>query len=397
MTSNNLNPFKSAITEGISLITAVKNRKGTLEQALKTWLTHDEIDEIIIVDWDSDESLISMVNDFQDSRVLLVVAENQKRWIQTKAFNLGARFSTSDKIMKIDGDIKINHGFFDHHPLTKGVFYTGNWALGRDSNETHLNGTAYIYRNDFFNVNGYNELLKLYGYDDTDLYMRLEKTGLVKLDFNNDYLYHIEHESRVAAVELSDYVDKLTDSQKADISILMNRYLLTQSFSWNTTNQMIKMEVNQMAPNILVCKQLTQEEPFIPDDVLQKSLKIAMQERLQLSGQEFSNKLFETGDRNEMIDLYYIFQNRNGNQAYENIYSLIYKYDHLVSGEIMMKDNYIKTLNEKLQMQEEMITELVQRVDSIYKSYSWRFGHGVFSLFSRINPISLFYKKNKPG
>ena len=49
----NLNPLHPEIKEGISLITAIKNREETFEEALQTWVGHEEIDEIIIVDWDS--------------------------------------------------------------------------------------------------------------------------------------------------------------------------------------------------------------------------------------------------------------------------------------------------------------------------------------------------------
>ena len=108
----NLNPFSTEIKEGISLFTAIRNRKKTLEAALKTWVTHEQIDEIIIVDWDSDESLVPLINDLRDERIVLVIAKQQKRWIQTRAFNLGARFSSRNKIIKIDGDIKLNKGFF---------------------------------------------------------------------------------------------------------------------------------------------------------------------------------------------------------------------------------------------------------------------------------------------
>ena len=379
-----LNPINPEIKEGISLITAVKNRKETLEEALKTWVTHEQVDEIIIVDWDSDESLAPMIHEFRDNRIVLVIVENQQRWIQTKAFNLGARFSTNNKIMKIDGDIKIYTGFFDTHPLTEGIFYTGNWALGRNSNETHLNGTTYLFRNDFFRVNGYNELLKLYGYDDTDLYTRLENAGLRRLDFNNDYLHHIEHESRVSAPELSDNMDKLTDSQKADISILMNRYLLTHSYSWDIDNQMLEMNVTQIAQNVFQCKQTFSTEPDIPDEMLRKSLYIAMKDRLHLAGYEFSERLFETGTRNEMIDLYYSFHHKNDHQALENLFNLIYKYDQSVSNSLFTQEKEIKSLKDNNRVQHEKLIELTNTLDSIHQSYSWKSGHFFFELVSNI-------------
>jgi len=389
----NLNPFSTEIKEGISLFTAIRNRKKTLEAALKTWVTHEQIDEIIIVDWDSDESLVPLINDLRDERIVLVIAKQQKRWIQTRAFNLGARFSSRNKIIKIDGDIKLNKGFFDKHPLKEGSFYTGNWALGRDSNETHINGTVFLFRNDFFNVNGYNELLKLYGYDDTDLYIRLEESGLKRCDIDNDFIFHIEHENRVTAKELSDYMDKLSDSQKADISILMNRHLLAKSFSWSKSNQMMEIDIEQINPNVYQCTTQEIQEPIIPDEILQESVIIAMKERLQFAGQELSDRLFATGDRNEIIDLYFIFQNKKGNPTYENIYNLIHKYDQVISNTLCKKDDDIDSLNDKLQFQNSRIDELINKIDSLHGSYSWQAGHFFISLIDKI--LSIFYDKKK--
>ncbi|NCA77618.1 MAG: glycosyltransferase, partial [Alphaproteobacteria bacterium] len=50
-TSRSVSLCPEAISGGISLFTALKNRNEMLEAALKTWITHDTIDEIIILDW----------------------------------------------------------------------------------------------------------------------------------------------------------------------------------------------------------------------------------------------------------------------------------------------------------------------------------------------------------
>ena len=67
------------VVPGISLITAVKNRQETLEVALQTWLTHVQIDEIIIVDWGSDESLIPLVQKYQNGKIILAVVSDQPK------------------------------------------------------------------------------------------------------------------------------------------------------------------------------------------------------------------------------------------------------------------------------------------------------------------------------
>jgi hypothetical protein len=129
---------------------------------------------------------------------------------------------------------------------------------------------------------------------------------------------------------------------------------------------------------------LLSTEPAISDDLLRQSLDIALKERLHLAGQQLSNRVFETGTRNEIIDLYYIFQNKNENQEYKNTYNLIYKYDQAVIKEILKKDLEINTLNEELQIQYNRNKELKQRINAIYSSYSWRFGHSISLFFSKL-------------
>ena len=179
---NSLNPLQKEITQGISLITVVKNRTKTLQEALNTWLTHNEIDEIIILDWSSDESLFPILEKYNNGKIILAVVENQPKWILTYAYNLAAKLATKDKLLKVDADIKILPGFFNKHILTHGIFYTGNWKIARNNNERHLNGTMYVYNSDFFRVNNYNEYITSYGWDDSDLYQRIQSADIIRKD-----------------------------------------------------------------------------------------------------------------------------------------------------------------------------------------------------------------------
>jgi len=152
-----LNPFTEKISKGISLFTAIKNKEDTFEEALKTWVVHKQIDEIIIVDWSSDKSLLPIINKYQNGKILLVRVEKQENWVLSHAYNLAARLTTRDKILKIDADVKVLPGFFEKHILQPGNFFAGNRQEARDENETHLNGNVFLFRGDFFGVNGYNE------------------------------------------------------------------------------------------------------------------------------------------------------------------------------------------------------------------------------------------------
>ena len=46
-----------AINPNVSIITACKNRVNSLKVSLSSWIQFDEVKEIIIVDWSSDEPI----------------------------------------------------------------------------------------------------------------------------------------------------------------------------------------------------------------------------------------------------------------------------------------------------------------------------------------------------
>ena len=60
-------------------------------------------------------------------------------------------------------------------------------------NERHVHGFLYTYRDDFFNVNGFTERVDTYGWEDTDMYERLVKFGLNRININTDKIYHLRH------------------------------------------------------------------------------------------------------------------------------------------------------------------------------------------------------------
>lgn len=238
-----LNPFQKQQTKGISIFTALKNRTETFQEALKTWIVQEFIDEIIIVDWGSDESIISLINNYQNGKILLAVVPDQPKWILSHAYNLAARLTTKDKILKIDADVKILPGFFEKHPLEIGSFYSGNWRTARDENEQRLNGTLYIKREDFFSVNGFNEFIKSYGWDDTDLYQRLVNEGLKRYDFDFDTLYHIPHEDRTTFQDEKDFLRLVDDLEKSNLNILINKHITSNACKWSSINKMLDFSV----------------------------------------------------------------------------------------------------------------------------------------------------------
>jgi glycosyltransferase involved in cell wall biosynthesis len=179
--------------EGISIITACRNRSENLKASLESWLQCEDVAEIIIVDWASTEPVSSWLFECVDDRVKLISVTNIHRWTLTHAFNLAACFADYKQLCKMDADYEIESDFFKHHQLKPGLFYSGAGVKTSDENEKHLNGLVFLEHEKFFSLNGFNERIITYGWDDSDLNERLKESGLRKKVIDKKYVQHLRH------------------------------------------------------------------------------------------------------------------------------------------------------------------------------------------------------------
>ena len=360
-----LHPLIKSFSPGISLITAVKNRINTLAEALPTWINQPEIDEIVIVDWSSDQSLASLIEKYQDGRICLAVVKNQPKWILSQAFNLAARLATKDQILKIDADVKILSGFFTSHMLKPGLFYSGNWALGRDENEKHLNGMVYLYAHDFFKVNGYNEYIKSYGWDDTDLYQRLEASGLTRVDFSPGALYHIPHEKRTTLQDQTDFLANINDGERASINILINRYIASMFRKWSDQNRMTDFTVKETGPKTFLCTPAGEDKNTVPADIISESKLTALKERLDQLGFRIDRDLDQHFTFAEIKALYSLFQSKDATPENAALLDLINKYNFHYSVSIKQRNEGFKRLNTDLAEKNYLVREQKDHIDNL--------------------------------
>ena len=162
------------------------DREENLKKSLKSWLSYGKADEIIIVDWSSNIPFT-----FSHSKVKIFRVEQESSWCLSMAYNLAASLAQGDVLYKLDADYIIKEGFFEQH-IPENSFYCGNYKIARNDNERHLNGCLVVSKKDFDKVNGYNENITSYGWEDSDLYNRLDKISDRKeIDF--ELIQHIPH------------------------------------------------------------------------------------------------------------------------------------------------------------------------------------------------------------
>jgi glycosyltransferase involved in cell wall biosynthesis len=174
----------------ISLVTTCMNREKHLRQSVRMWVKLPSIDEILIVDWSTRESIDDLL-DF-DPRIRIVRAEGEPRWVQTYASNLGIAQARGDIILKCDADCMPTPAVMNLRPAA-GRYYAGDWHSGAAAGKICVNGQCLFTRDQWQQVNGYSELIRHYAHDDTDFYDRMIACGQTRLEITPDLLTFLPH------------------------------------------------------------------------------------------------------------------------------------------------------------------------------------------------------------
>lgn len=201
---------------------ACRNRQAHLRQAASSWSTVHGISEVILVDWGSSPPLAPIVD---GSRVRVIRVDSEREWVLSRAYNLGIALAESEWILRVDCDHILKPLFVEKHLGTRFMpgnrtkvaqgedskIWCGNWKQARDDNELHLNGALLMRKADFWRVGGYDERIQTYGWDDEDLFGRLEGIGLERKDLDYDMIEHVKHEDRLRGQQGVEFPDVSTE------------------------------------------------------------------------------------------------------------------------------------------------------------------------------------------
>ncbi|MDT9225541.1 MAG: glycosyltransferase [Limnospira sp. PMC 1279.21] len=296
--------------KGISLVTCCMNRNDNLVHSLKTWLKLAEIDEIIIVDWNSNIPVSQSLQEsgIKDDRILIAKVIDQPRWILTLAYNVGLQLARYDKILKIDADNKITSDFFEKNQLVdQSEFFAGDWKYYENR---YLNGTFYVWKKQLSEIGYFNEYIQTYGWDDTNLYERLTESGLTRKLLLEETLSNIEHSNDL---RLINQIESLKRSSNAieeikstpEYLIQFNRYLTHLLPDWKSNSQ--RRDYLLLAKDSVINKgkiellfQAINSPHIIPDYLTKIAQELALRMRLWMI--EKNNKfIWEDNALNEFI------------------------------------------------------------------------------------------------
>jgi len=253
---------------GISLVTCSMNRTDNLLRAIPSWISKDEISEIIVVDWSSSVPVSKELHDagVSDPRLRVIRVENEARWILSYAFNIGFRLASYDKVLKVDADIVLEPNFFKQNQLTDNQFIAGNWRCA-DAGQEHINGFFYAHKKDLAAISGFNEFITTYGWDDDDLYERLSQTGLVRQDVDATTIHHLPHSDATRIGRESDQGAapsgwrEIHDSTMH--SIRTNRFLANVMPHWGEGQEFLPFKLYRAEDGATVLRR----KGFVPSEV----------------------------------------------------------------------------------------------------------------------------------
>ena len=214
----------------VTVVTAVMNRGDQLLESLPSWLALDQISEIIIVDWSSSEPVAGLVENFASTKIHVIRVDGEADWHLAGAFNTGLRHVTSSQVMKLDADHKLQSKFFSRNLLPRHAFVAGDWRAARVG-QAGLNGFVWAWADDLFAVGGWDERIRGYGWDDSDLTDRLQAVGLHKRTLARSSIKHVHHSSHARNKH-----EGVAKPLPPRVSTQINKVLTARRVPWRRSN-----------------------------------------------------------------------------------------------------------------------------------------------------------------
>lgn len=175
----------------IAFVVTCKGRLHHLKQSLPL-LVASRPTEIVVVDYGCPDGAGDWV-EREFAGVKLVRVDDDPFFCLSRARNKGAAYVESDWICFIDADVLVSPGWsaWTHRFLQEGCFYkAGAEHRKRDRN---IWGTVLCQRSAFNQIAGYDEIIRGWGGEDDDLYLRLRDSGLIESYIPPGYLTGVSH------------------------------------------------------------------------------------------------------------------------------------------------------------------------------------------------------------
>jgi len=175
----------------ISLITTCKGRLTHLKQSLPAF-AQSGAEQIIVVDYACPDHTQDWVRD-NFPEVTIVALTDRPYFNPSDARNSGARSASGDYLLFLDADVLIGRRFVRRLPASPPKLV----RFVIQPNGRGIAGSCFVERAAFNKVGGYDTFLgEGYGYEDFDLYRRLDATEGMVVDMTGDITV-LDHDDRL--------------------------------------------------------------------------------------------------------------------------------------------------------------------------------------------------------
>lgn len=184
--------IKTPCTTLIASCQLTPSRAHIFADAMRSWIKVKDVGEIIVVDWGSSVPTLDVMKSIGTpssarSTSIRVYGPGNLPWRIGAAFNLGLSYALCPRVLKVDCDTYLHEDFLLHNQIESVGFRYGDYRnAGADENDKHLNGVFFARTSHLRNIHGFDERFNLYGWDDSDLYLRLE-SSLIRRNITRPY------------------------------------------------------------------------------------------------------------------------------------------------------------------------------------------------------------------
>lgn len=216
------NGLGKKIKKGISIITICES-KFNIKNNLLNWLENDNVDEIIVINWNSNAHF-----DYKNDKIKIYNIENLKSIYKSQVLNIAIRCVSYSNIYYIPCNSFIEKNFFKTYSLNNNIFYVD--ALDHD-----IFFCSYI---NLIKVNGFNENINNNDYYD-DMNKRLEKflikkvIDIIDIDYSDDAYIRKYHEDKSNINKYNkDILDWKIINLQTQFKIKDNTVLITDEYNY---------------------------------------------------------------------------------------------------------------------------------------------------------------------
>ena len=156
----------------LSVVTAVRDGVRALQMALGRWVQDEAVDEVVVVDFGSARPLTEL-GLLEVAKVVVVRSGAGAPWARGLALNVGVEAARGEAVLALDcGDALLGAGGYEARLRAEGGYWT---SYGERMGRPEL---ALLRREDWRGAGGFHEYLLGAGFEDEDLFNRLEDRGL---------------------------------------------------------------------------------------------------------------------------------------------------------------------------------------------------------------------------